>query len=242
MPRKKTTTTKKTVKKVVRKTTQQAGLTLNVYNTAGKVSGKITLSQEIFGQKANPELIAQAVRIYHANQRQGNASTKTRAYVAGSTRKLYRQKGTGRARHGDIKAPIYIGGGVAHGPHPRDFSLKFPKQMKRKALFGALSSKLQEGSILAVTGLEKLEKKTKEMVGVMKNLNLVAKKKTPHVLIVLPDHLENVYLAGRNIAHLDMTRANLLNIYEVLNHDKLLFLKDSFGVLEKTYFKKEETK
>src|SRR3989344_989928 len=216
-------------------------LTLDVYNIAGSVSGKITLSKDIFGQEAKPELIAQALRVYAANQRQGNASTKTRAMVAGSTRKLYRQKGTGRARHGDIKAPIYIGGGVAHGPHPRDFSLKFPKQMKRKALFSVLSSKLQDGNILAVTGLEKIDKKTKEMVEVMKNLNLIDKKKTPKILVVLPGVLENVYLASRNIANLDLTSANLLNIYEVLNHNKLLFLKDSFAALEKTYFKKEAT-
>ncbi|MBI4067772.1 50S ribosomal protein L4 [Candidatus Gottesmanbacteria bacterium] len=245
MPKKKITTTKKTVKKAL--TTKKAdGLTLSVYNTSGKITGKVSLPPEIFSQKENPILIAQAVRVYQANQRQGTQSTKTRSMVTGSTRKIYRQKGTGRARHGDKKSPIFIGGGIAHGPHPRDFSLNMPKVMKRKALYSALSSKLKKQEIIAVTGLENLSKKTKEMVAVLQNLKLLDKKRLPagrhgrKILLVLPKKEENITLASRNIAGLDMTFANLLNTYEILVHDRLLFAKDSFAVLEKTYLSKPE--
>lgn len=244
----KTMPTKKTAKKVNKtekpiKTKRSiavkadAGLKIDLYDTTGKVTGKVSLHKDIFGVKINPTLMAQAVRVYLANQRQGTLSTKTRSEVTGSTRKIYRQKGTGRARHGDIKAPIFIGGGIAHGPKPRDFSLGLSKTMKRKALFSALSSKLKNNSLLAVGGMETLNKKTKEMVSVLENLKLLDSKakKTAKILLVTPNSAENLLLAGRNIKGLDMEMANLLNTYEVLNHDKLLFLQDSFAVLEKTF-------
>src|SRR6185437_7247197 len=119
-----------------------APVSVDVVGIDGKVTGKIALPGEIFGEKLNKALLAQAVRVYLANQRQGNASTKTRGEVDGSTRKIYRQKGTGRARHGSVRAPIFVHGGIAHGPKPRDFSLTMPQKMKQKALFSALSTKL----------------------------------------------------------------------------------------------------
>ena len=127
-------------------------LKVTVVGIDGASKGSMTLPEAVFGAKPNKALIAQAVRVYLANQRQGNAATKTRGEVIGTTKKIYRQKGTGRARHGAAKAPIFVGGGVAHGPHPHDFSMEFPKKMKQKALISALSEKTQAGSIKVVEG------------------------------------------------------------------------------------------
>lgn len=226
--------------KAVHKDAKKSHLSLDVYNIKGEKESKISLSSEIFAAKVNTVLIAQAVRVYLANQRQGTISTKTRAEVSGSTRKIYKQKGTGRARHGDIKAPIFIGGGTAHGPHPRDFSLVMPKIMKRKALFGALSQKLEKGEVIAVSGLEKIDKKTKDMIKVLTNLKMVGDKKQEKILLVTPKVINNLQLAGRNIESLDFKLANLLNAYEILNHKKILFLESSFPVLENTFLKKEK--
>ena len=233
MPKKTTVSTKKV-----------AGITIDVLDTEGKISGKLSLSKELFGAKINPTLMTQAVRVYLANQRQGTVSTKTRSLVTGSTRKIYRQKGTGRARHGDIKAPIFIGGGVAHGPHPRDFSLNFPKKMRRNALFSALSGKLKDHAIIAVTDLDKLKVKTRELITVLQNLKLIdgQAKKNKKIMLVLPATMKNLILSARNIEGVDLTLANLLNTYEVLKYNKLVFLKDSFHVLEKTYLKEKNNK
>ena len=115
---------------IVEKVSEKATVSVNVVGIDGKISGKIALPGEIFGEKVNKALLAQAVRVYLANQRQGNASTKTRGEVEGSTRKIYRQKGTGRARHGSVRAPIFVKGGIVFGPKPRDFSLDMPKKKK----------------------------------------------------------------------------------------------------------------
>src|SRR3989338_2978575 len=160
----KKTTAAKDVKKAAG-TISAAGVEIK-----GNKEGTISLSKELFAVKESPTLLSQAVRVFLANQRQGTKSTKTRSMVAGSTRKIYKQKGTGRARHGDIKAPIFIGGGTAHGPHPRDFSLSLSKKMKRKALAMALTSRLQENAITIVAGLQKLAPKTREMAQVLENI------------------------------------------------------------------------
>src|SRR6266404_5428662 len=134
---------------VSKKTTEKAYATVSVavVGIDGKVSGKVSLPGEMFGEKVNKALLAQAVRVYLANQRQGNASTKTRGEVDGSTAKIYRQKGTGRARHGSKRAPIFVKGGIVFGPKPRDFSLSLPQKMKRKALFSALSAKVKDKEV-----------------------------------------------------------------------------------------------
>src|SRR3989338_1504391 len=142
---------------------RETGLKLSVYDLKGKSVGKINLPKEIFGVKVNDKLMAQAVRVYLANQRQGTVSTKTRGEVKGSSRKIYRQKGTGRARHGSIRAPIFVKGGLVFGPKPRDFGLSLPKKMKKAALFAALSAKLRDGEVKVVQGFEKLPAKTKNV-------------------------------------------------------------------------------
>ena len=228
---------KKTVATETQNKVRTPRLSADVYNTAGKVVSKVALPKEVFGAKVNDNLMAQAVRVYLANQRMGTASTKNRGEVRGSTRKIWRQKGTGRARHGSRKAPIFVGGGVAFGPRPRDYSLKMPKKMKKAALFSALSLKNQNGEIKVVTGFEKLEPRTKIMAQVVKKLGFDSKK--INVLLVLPDKakngFENVFRAGRNIEGLKILNADVLNTYEVLDNSSILFMKDAVEAVKKHF-------
>lgn len=205
-----------------------------VLNTDGKVTGKLDLPEKIFAAKINRDLMAQAVRVYLANQRQGTQSTKTRGEIVASTAKIWRQKGTGRARHGAKSAPIFVGGGVAHGPKPRDFSLKLPQKMRRAALFAALSAKFAEKGVIVAEGLEKIEAKTKAFAKVLENLKTNGK-----ILLVLPGKLENLERAARNIKGVSLSEARSINAYLVLSHGKILFLRQSLPVLEKTFLKKE---
>lgn len=228
--------------KTIRSATIKSGsarLVADVYNTQGKIVSKIGLPKEVFGVKVNDSLMAQAVRVYLANQRMGTASTKNRGEITGSTKKIWRQKGTGRARHGSRKAPIFVGGGVAFGPRPRDYSLKMPKKMKKAALFSALSLKQNNKEIKVVTGLEKILPKTKFMAQVVKKIGFDSKK--INVLLVIPDKakkgFENVYRAGRNIEGLKILNADSLNTYEVLDNQSVLFMKDSVSAIEKHFVK-----
>ncbi|PIP74376.1 MAG: 50S ribosomal protein L4, partial [Candidatus Levybacteria bacterium CG22_combo_CG10-13_8_21_14_all_35_11] len=198
---------------------------------------------EIFGAKINKVLLAQAVRVYLANQRKGTHSTKTRGEVEGSTAKIYRQKGTGRARHGSKRAPIFVKGGVVFGPKPRDYSLKLPKKMRRLALFSSLTTKKDEGKIVVLSGLEKIEAKTNKMADVVKNLNLEEKNKK--ILLITPDTInafENVYKATRNLKGVSIVSAKMLNTYEVLNSKTVLLMKASIEVLENNFLKEKLAK
>ncbi len=216
--------------------TTVVNLSVNVYDLEGKATGKVTLSSVIFGEPLNKKLLAQAVRVYQANKRQGNASTKTRGEVDGSTRKIYRQKGTGNARHGSIRAPIFVKGGIVHGPKPRDFSLELPKKMRRKALFSALSAKLADGEIRVVSGFEKIDAKTKTFVGVINKLALDSKKLK--VLLVTPDNFESVKRGSKNIQGISSTSANRLNALEVLRNKNILIAKESIAEMEKVFLNK----
>ena len=215
---------------------------IEVWDTEGKVVEKLALPEKIFAAKVNKKLMAQAVRVYLANQRQGTQKTKSRGEIKASKAKIWRQKGTGKARHGARSAPIFVGGGVAHGPKPRDFSLKIPQKMRQAALFSALSAKFQEGKILVVKGLEEIKPKVKEMVKVLTALDigLGNKKKKATFLIVLPNKLENLQRATRNISGASLSPAPLLNTYLVLNQQRILFLKDSIPLLEKTFLGQEK--
>ena len=202
-----------------------------VFDLEGKVVENLALPEDIFGVKLNKTLIAQAIRIYRANQRQGNASTKTRGEVQGSTRKIYRQKGTGRARHGSIRAPIFVHGGIVGGPKPRDFSLHLPQKMKRAALFSALSEKLRNGEIKILQGLDKIEPKTKNFVGVIGKLGMNDKKKK--ILLVTSTEIANIKRAARNVEGVTMTAARRLNTYDILNSRQLLLMKEAIEELKK---------
>ena len=215
-------------------------LSLEIFDAKGKVKETIELPKVMFGAKVNKALLSQAVRVYLANQRLGTASTKTRAEVIGSTKKIWQQKGTGRARHGSRKAPLFVGGGVAFGPRPRDFSLNLPKSMKRLALFSALASKLQNREIKGVAGLDKLEPKTKLAAEVFKNLGILEKKKK--VLVVLPKGAEfgNLQRSVRNIRGVSILNANMLNAYQVLDNRVILLLKEAIPDMENTFLRKGE--
>lgn len=212
----------KTIEKAV-------SLKVAVFGVDGVSKGNISLPEDVFGTKPNKSLIAQAVRVYLANQRQGNAATKTRSEVIGSTRKIYRQKGTGRARHGALKAPLFVGGGVAHGPRPHGFTMDFPKKMRSKALISALSQKAQEGLIKVVEG--DFSGKTKEVAKLLKGMDLVQKGKVARILFVIDDN-KNAVKAAQNISNLKIGNSTTLSTYEVLVNKNVIFMKDSVGKIK----------
>jgi|SRR5581483_1743514 len=232
---------KKPVSKPVAEVTKKAeGTKAQVFDIKGAVVKSVELPKEIFGAKINEALMTQAVLVYLANQREGSAHTKSRGEVQGSSRKVYKQKGTGRARHGSIRAPIYVGGGIAHGPKAHDFSKKLSQKMRMAALFSALSSKQKDGAIKIVEGITTLPLKTKEMFTVLSKLTLNGKN--PKILLVLPGNskeMDNVKKASRNIEGVSITQATQLNTYEVLNSKSLLFAQEALASLENHFLKKE---
>lgn len=212
-------------------------ISVDMYGKEGKIIGKISLPKEIFDSKINTVLMAQAVRVYRANQRMGTASTKTRGEVRGSTRKIYRQKGTGRARHGAITAPIFVGGGIVFGPRPRDFTLKMPTKMRRKALFSALTMKHRNNTIkIADLGAE--FSKTREMQKAFKALELIDKNnKGDNILFVVSDMKHNSVKVTQNIGGVSVQHASDLHTYQVLKAKRVVFMKDSIEVLKNTFIK-----
>lgn len=207
---------------------------LDLLTIKGEKDGTISLPKEIFGAKVNPKLMAQAVRVYLSNQRKAGAKTKTRGEVDRTKAKWYRQKHTGRARHGARSAPLFVGGGRAHGPTGiENYQLKMSQKMKQAALFSALTSKLKDKKILAIKGMDKIEPKTKKMA------QILAKLKSKKVMIVLPGKLENLTRAARNIEGVELMQAGSLNTYSVLNAGQLVFLPESLDKLKAVYLKKE---
>lgn len=200
---------------------------VSVYNLEGKEVGEIELSDTVFGAAINEPLLHEAVVIYLNNQRQGTASTKTRAEVRGGGRKPWRQKGTGRARHGSIRSPIWVGGGVTFGPKPKEYRKALPKKARRAALRSALSAKVNEGNLIVVDEFTLDEPKTKQMVTI---LSRFPEQRKP--LIVLAERDRNVELSTRNLPGAGTTRAQDINVYQVLNHDKVLVTRDAVAMLE----------
>lgn len=188
--------------------------------------------KEIFGVEVNKTLLAQTVRVHLANARSGTLSTKTRGEVTGSNRKIYAQKGTGRARHGSIKAPIFVGGGIVFGPKPRNFSLKLPQKMKLQALRSSLSDKFSQKRLFLLDDLKNFKAKTKEMMNLLFKLNLEMKKgklSFPTLLVCDQKHPELI-LASRNISNLALTPPQLLNSYQILTHKNIIFTKEALEI------------
>ena len=210
---------------------KKINLSVPIYSLAGNVAGKLDLPREIFGAEVNQVLLAQALRVYLNNQKSHWASTKTRGEVEGSTRKIFKQKGTGRARHGAIRAPIFVGGGIALGPKYRKIVLDLPKKMKKKALLSALSLKAKEGQIYGVSGLDKASGKTKELIYFVEKLAKKTASKKEKILIITGDKLEQAKRATRNIPGVDLKLAKEINALEVIKHQKLLLTKDALAVL-----------
>lgn len=215
------------------KAVKKGGVEISVLDISGKPAGKITLPSVIFEAKINPELMAQAIRVYQFAQRRGTASTKTRGEVNGTTKKVYRQKGTGRARHGAAKAPIFVGGGITFGPKPREFNLSIPKKMRRGSLFSALSSKLLDKKIM-VLNADGVTGKTSEMSKFLKNANIVPKK----VTIVVDSSIPLAVRAAKNLEGVTVIRAEDLHTYLVLNSNTIVIAKSSIDVLTKTFVEK----
>ncbi|PIU03238.1 50S ribosomal protein L4 [Candidatus Shapirobacteria bacterium CG08_land_8_20_14_0_20_39_18] len=207
-------------------------LTTDIYNLEGKTEEKLTFPKEFFGAKINPALMAQAVRVYLSNQRSASAHAKTRGEVIGSTRKIYRQKGTGKARHGDIKAPVFVGGGKAHGPTgSQNYQLIMTKKMRLLALKSALSQMLTDKKIIGVTDLEKTKGKVKP---VGKLIEIIKKEtKSKKFLFVLPAKSSEL---KRTIANLDgVTVAEIRNLspYQVLTAGIILITPEALEDVKK---------
>ncbi len=220
----------KTSKKPVSE--KKSNLTAKVYDLKGKELEEITLSEKVFNVEVSKNLVAQYVRVFLSIQRQGTASTKTRSEVAGSTRKIYRQKGTGRARHG-AKKGMSVGGGVIHAPKPRDFSLKINDKQKDKVLLGMLSQKLQNNEIIFVKDLAKIEPKTKNFASLLKSLNVNIDKNN----LIINDlaNFKNIALSSRNIKNINRTDAKSLNAFNLLKTNKIIFELSALEVLENRF-------
>ena len=203
---------------------------VDLYKMDGSVSGTIELNDAIFGQEVNTSVMHQVVVNYLANQRQGTQSTKTRSEVSGGGIKPWRQKGTGRARQGSIRATQWIKGGIALGPKPRDYSYTLNKKVKRVALKSALSSKVAENEIKVIEDLKIEEIKTKTVVSMLKNLEVNAK-----ALIVTCEKDDIVVKSARNIEGVDTTFVNVLNVYDILSHDQLIIAKEAISKLEEVF-------
>lgn len=188
-----------------------------VFNLAGEVVGNIEISDTIFAVPFNEGIVHQAVLRQQANTRQGNASTKTRGQVSGSTRKLFRQKGTGNARAGSRKSPVRKGGGVVFGPHPRDYHQAMPKKMRQLALRCVLSAKSNDGELKILEELTFDEPRTKQMTGVLDALNI-----ENSALVVTSEAKTNVVKSASNIPGIKTLPANLLNVVDILAHKALI--------------------
>jgi large subunit ribosomal protein L4 len=207
---------------------------VKVLNISGKETGaKVQLSKDIFGIEPNDHAIYLDVKQYLANQRQGTHKSKQRNEIAGSTRKLYKQKGTGGARAGSIKSPLFNGGGRIFGPQPRDYSFKLNKKLKELARKSALSYKAKDNNVVILEDFNFDNAKTKNFVGLLGALNITGQK----TLLVLPDANQNVYLASRNIQGTKVVIAGDLNTYDVLNAGKLVFTTGSVKTLEEALAK-----
>ena len=202
--------------------------TVKVRNLKNEEVGEVQLSEAVFGAPLNEPLIHAAVRNFMANARQGTSATKTRGDVSGSGRKLWKQKGTGRARIASLRSPLWKGGGNTHGPQPRDWSYNMPKKMRQGALRSALSERVREGNLFVVDGWSLEKPKTKEFAGSLGALGLAGK-----TLIVDSLDNDNLILSSRNVRHAKIVNSFGLNIYDLLYHDHLVLSRAAVDELDK---------
>ena len=203
---------------------------IDVYNVNGKKVSTVDLKEEIFGIEPNEAVVHTVLVNYLANQRQGTQSTKTRSEVRGGGRKPWRQKGTGRARQGSIRAPQWIKGGIALGPKPRSYKYRVNKKERQLAIKSLLSSKVLENNLVVVDKFDFKEIKTKAMATAMKNLKVEGK-----ALIVLPANNEIVQKSARNLADVRTSSVNTINVYDLLKYKKLVLTVDTIKKLEEVY-------
>ena len=215
--------------------------TVKVRNLKNKEVGDVELLDAIFGVELNEALIHSAVMNYQANGRQGTSATKTRGNVSGSGRKLWKQKGTGRARIASLRSPLWKGGGNVHGPQPRDWSYQMPKKMRRGALRSALSERLREGNLIIIDEFGFANPKTSEFLGALGTLGLTDKKATTKTLIIDSLDNANLILSSRNVKKAKVTNSFGLNIYDIIYHEKLLISKAALEELSALLDPKRET-
>jgi large subunit ribosomal protein L4 len=204
-------------------------LTLDLFNKEAQKVGDIQLNENIFGVEINTDAMHQVVVAQLANKRQGTQSAKTRAEVRGGGIKPWRQKGTGRARQGSIRAPQWIHGGIVFAPKPRDYRMSVPKSMRRVAFKSALSCKVAENEMIVIDSLDFESPKTKAMLEV---LSAFGAKKT---LIVVETSNENIYKSARNIPGVQVSPVNNLNVYDILKYEKFIVTKDAVSKIEEVY-------
>ncbi len=246
------------VKKPAVKAKTTLNLSVPVYSLAGsKTTTSLALPKEIFGAKVNKALLAQAMRVYSNNLKSHFAHTKTRGEVKGSTRKIFRQKGTGRARHGAIRAPIFVGGGIALGPKSRKVMLDLPAKMKNAALLSALAQKIAEKAVLGISGLDKASGKTKEMAKFVSSIKppeaslgkvgyqvlredqeTKNKKQKMSMLIVGDKNYDGILRAVSNIEEVHFLNADQINAYEVIKHQSLVLTREAIEKLQERLIKK----
>ena len=202
---------------------------VSVYNMEGKEVGKMDLNDAVFGVEVNEHLVHLAVVAQLANKRQGTQKAKTRSEVRGGGRKPWRQKGTGHARQGSIRAPQWTGGGVVFAPTPRDYTIRLNKKERRAALKSALTSKVQDGNLIVVDELKLDEIKTKAFKAVMDNLQV------KNGLVVLADNDANIVMSARNLNKINTALTNTINVYDVMKAKKVVLTKDSAKKLEEVY-------
>ncbi len=204
--------------------------TVPVFNVSGEKVSEIELKDSVFGVDINTHVMHAVVKNYLANQRQGTQSAKTRAEVRGGGRKPWRQKGTGRARHGSSRSPIWVGGGVIFAPKPRDYSYKLPKKVRRLAMKSALTSKVQDEQIIVLDNLQIERPKTKEMTSILKSLKVDGK-----ALIVMEQVDQNIIRSARNIQGVETALVNTLNVYDILKYDRFIITRNAVEKVEEVY-------
>lgn len=198
-----------------------------LYNMSGQQTGEIDLNDWVFGCEVNAAVLHQAVTMQLNNQRQGNAATKTRAFVRGGGRKPWKQKGTGRARAGTIRSPLWVGGGVVFGPHPRKYTIALPRKVRRLALRSALTSKVNAGELLVLEDLNFSEIKTKNMVQFLEGFKAAGKS-----LVVMAEKNETVAKSAGNIPGVTTITSLGINVFDILNHNRVFVTKDAIAKIE----------
>lgn len=201
-----------------------------LYNISGEQIGDIDLKDSIFGIKVNVDAMHQVVKMLLANKRQGTQSALTRAEVRGGGRKPWRQKGTGRARHGSIRSPQWTHGGIVFAPKPRSYRYSLPKKVRRIAMKSALTTKVNEDNIIVLEEVNFEAPKTKQIVNMLENLKVDSK-----ALIVLAEKNDNVEKSARNIPNVKTSLVNTLNVYDILNYDKFIVTKEAIEKIEEVY-------
>ncbi|TCS80014.1 50S ribosomal protein L4 [Pectinatus cerevisiiphilus] len=201
--------------------------TVEVFNMTGQKVGDVQLAENVFGVEINEGLVHQAVVMQLAAQRLGTHATKTRGFVRGGGRKPWRQKGTGRARSGSTRSPIWVGGGTIFGPHPRSYAFSMPRKQRRLAIKCALTDKVNGKNIVVLENLDFAAPKTKDVVKLLKDFSVDGK-----ALFITADFAENVEKSSRNIPGVKAINSSGLNVYDILNHNKLFITKDAVTRVE----------